>query len=43
MAILAEPSRVISLDPKSSRPFSIEGRGVDASRIFRAEAYAFVS
>lgn len=31
------------LDPKSSRPFSIEGRGVDASRIFRAEAYAFVS
>jgi hypothetical protein len=31
------------LDPNSSRSFSIEGRGVDASRISRAEAYAFVS
>ena len=31
------------LDPRSSRPFSIEGRGVDTSRIFRAEAYAYVS
>ena len=31
------------LAPGSSRPFTIEGRGVDATRIFRAEAYAFVS
>jgi len=31
------------MQPKSSRPFEMEGRGVKADRIFRAEAYAFVS
>jgi hypothetical protein len=31
------------MDPLSSRPFVIEGRGVNASRIVRAEGYAFVS
>jgi hypothetical protein len=29
--------------PGSRRSFTIEGRGVDASRIFRAEAYAYAS
>jgi hypothetical protein len=31
------------LQPNTSRPFTIEGRGVDAARIVRAEAFAFVS
>jgi hypothetical protein len=31
------------LQPLSSRPFTMTGSGVDAKRIFRAEAYAFVS
>ncbi len=31
------------LDPGVTRPFSIEGRGVDASKIDRAEAFAYVS
>ena len=31
------------MDPNSSRPFVMEGRGVDAGRIDHAEAYAFAS
>jgi hypothetical protein len=31
------------MQPHSSRRFEMEGRGVDGARIFRAEAYAFVS
>jgi hypothetical protein len=31
------------LAPGASRSFTMEGRGVDATRIFRAEGYAFVS
>ena len=31
------------MQPNSSRPFEMEGHGVDAARIFKAEAYAFVS
>jgi hypothetical protein len=31
------------LAPGASRGFTMEGRGVDATRIFRAEGYAFVS
>ena len=31
------------MQPNSSRAFEMEGHGVDAARIYRAEAYAFVS
>jgi hypothetical protein len=31
-----------ALKPAEIRPFEIAGRGVDAARIARAEAYAFI-